>query len=75
MLTPRSDKAEFHLTYRCDLSCAGCNRACFLRPATADMTIDDAQEFLRQAKALGRFPRIMIIGGEPDPAPRSSWIS
>jgi hypothetical protein len=65
--TPKADKAEWHLTYRCDLACVGCNRACFLPgpPATPDMTLADAQEFSDQARALGWFPRIILIGGEP----------
>ncbi len=63
--TPKSEKAEWHLTYRCNLSCASCNRACFLPAQTADMTIDDAREFCRQASELGWKPRIILIGGEP----------
>jgi hypothetical protein len=63
--TPKSDKAEWHLTYRCDLRCAGCNRACFLPPATGDMTLDDAREFCRQAAERNWRPRIVLIGGEP----------
>jgi hypothetical protein len=63
--TPRADKAEWHLSYRCDLSCPGCNRACFLPAQTPDMTLDDAGDFCAQAKALKWCPRIMIIGGEP----------
>jgi hypothetical protein len=63
--TPRANKAEWHLTYRCDLSCACCNRACFLPAQTPDMTLDDAREFCRQADAMRWKPRIMLIGGEP----------
>ena len=63
--TPQAPKAEFHLTYRCDLACSTCNRACFLPAQTPDMTLDDAEEFCRQAKELDWHPRIMIIGGEP----------
>lgn len=63
--TPQSDKAEVHLTYRCELSCACCNRACFLPPQTPDMTLADAHEFCQQARALDWRPRIMLIGGEP----------
>lgn len=63
--TPKSPKAEWHLTYRCTLSCPCCNRACFLPPQTPDMTLDDAKEFCRQAEALSWKPRIMLIGGEP----------
>jgi len=64
-LTPKAPKAEWHLTYRCNLACACCNRACFLPPATEDMTLDDAAEFCRQAAELRWDPRIMLIGGEP----------
>jgi hypothetical protein len=67
--TPKSNKAEWHLTYRCDLACTNCNRACFLPPQTPDMTLDDAREFRRQVESLdpkfNYHPRIIIIGGEP----------
>jgi len=63
--TPKSNEAEWHITYRCDLACPNCNRLCFLPPTTADMTLDDAREFNRQARELGWFPKIVILGGEP----------
>ena len=63
--TPKSDKAEWHLTYACDLACPGCNRGCFLPPQTPGMTLADAEEFCRQADELDYHPRIMLIGGEP----------
>ena len=64
--TPQSGKAELHLGYACDLECAGCNRASFLRkPHTHALTLDDAREFYRQARELNWKPRIVIIGGEP----------
>ena len=34
-------------------------------PATPDMTLDDADEFIRQARELGWTPRIVLVGGEP----------
>ncbi len=64
-LVPRSNLAEWHLTYRCDLECIGCNRACFLPPATPDMTLDDAREFVRQAQELRWAPDVALLGGEP----------
>lgn len=64
---PTSGKAEFHLTYACDLDCSACNRASFLKkPHTRAMTLDDAREFFRQADVLGWRPReITFVGGEP----------
>ena len=66
-LTPKSGKAEFHLTYACDLECAACNRGSFLKkPHTDNMTLDDAREFMRQADALGWRPDLVtLVGGEP----------
>jgi len=65
-LRPTSGKAEFHLTYACDLECMACNRASFLRkPHTEPMTLEDAEEFYRQADELSWKPRIILIGGEP----------
>jgi len=65
-LRPTSGKAEFHLTYACDLECMACNRASFLRtPHTEPMTLEDAEEFYRQADVLAWKPRIILIGGEP----------
>ena len=63
--TPKSNEAEWHITYKCDLNCPNCNRLCFLPPTTRDMTLDDAREFNRQARELGWFPKIVILGGEP----------
>ena len=63
--TPKSNRAEWHITYKCDLACPNCNRLCFLPPTTPDMTLDDAREFVKQAKDLGWSPDIIIIGGEP----------
>lgn len=63
--TPKSNEAEWHITYRCDLACTNCNRLCFLPPTTKDMTLEDAREFNRQARELNWFPRIVILGGEP----------
>ena len=63
--TPKSNEAEWHITYKCDLNCPNCNRLCFLPPTTPDMTLDDAHEFVRQARELNWLPRIVIIGGEP----------
>ena len=64
-LTTKSGFAEIHPTYRCNLSCVGCNRMCFLKPSVPDMTIDDMREFLRQAKELHWSPIIRMVGGEP----------
>lgn len=64
--TPTSNKAEWHLTYECNLSCVNCNRFSFLDDhPTKSMTLADAHEFLRQAKELNWYPSIIIIGGEP----------
>lgn len=74
---PTSGKAELHLTYRCNLTCTACSRESFLTKAhTPDMTIDDLEEFFRQADAIGwkqmpgpgngaEKPRLILIGGEP----------
>ena len=63
--TPKSNEAEWHITYKCDLNCPNCNRLCFLPPTTRVMTLDDAREFNRQARELDWFPKIVILGGEP----------
>lgn len=64
--TPTSGKAELHITYRCNLQCVNCNRASNLRSEhTPDMTVEQVQEFFRQAHELNYNPDIIIIGGEP----------
>lgn len=63
--TPKSNEAEWHITYKCDLNSPNCNRLCFLPPTTPDMTLDDSRGFNRQARELGWFPKIVILGGEP----------
>lgn len=63
---PTSGKAEIHCTYRCSLSCRFCNRNSFLREAhTIDLSVEDLVEFLNQARDLGYYPGIVLIGGEP----------
>ena len=66
-LSPKSGKAEWHLTYACDLECGGCNRGSFLKkPHTPNMTLEDGREFIRQADALGWRPELVtLVGGEP----------
>jgi hypothetical protein len=65
-LSPTSNLAEMHLSYKCNLACKGCNRFVFLsQQHTPDMTVADAEEFFRQAEALDWHPKIALIGGEP----------
>lgn len=64
-MIPRSNIAEWHITYRCNLRCVACNRCCFLGPAAKDMTLDDAEVFVTQCRELGWSPEIRILGGEP----------
>ena len=64
--TPKSGRAEWHLTYKCNLSCGNCNRLSQFKPTTDDMTIDDAKYFIQQCHDIGWIPNeIAIIGGEP----------
>ena len=70
-LRPTSNSAELHLLYACDLECCACTRASFLRkPHTGPMTIEDVEEFFRQARALDWIPGIVITGGEPTMHPQ-----
>ncbi|MBI5478762.1 MAG: radical SAM protein [Deltaproteobacteria bacterium] len=65
-LTPTSNQAEIHLTYRCNLRCKCCNRCAFLDPPhTPDITRADILDFFAQARVLKWQPKILIIGGEP----------
>lgn len=64
--TPKSHKAEIHITYRCSLACRHCNRASYLRrPHTPDMTLAQVARFVEEARALAWYPWIVVIGGEP----------
>lgn len=75
--TPKTGKIEWHITYRCNLTCRACSRCSWMsQPHTRDMTLEDAEECIRQANAIGwkdmpgpgngaEPPRILIIGGEP----------
>lgn len=70
-LLPASNSAEWHLHYGCTLECAACTRASFLRqPHTEPMTLEDAEEFCRQARELDWIPGIVITGGEPTMHPQ-----
>ena len=63
--TPKSNSAEWHITYECDLACIACSRMCMAPPAAPDMTIDDAAIFVQQCLEIGWKPDILILGGEP----------
>ncbi len=67
----RSRAAEIHLTYRCNLDCPGCNRACFIKkPPIPDLTLSTFTNILDQIEELGFSKRLMIIGGEPTLHPK-----
>ncbi len=73
--TPKSGKAELHITYACNLSCTNCNRASYLKnPHSPDMTITDVIEFFSQCIELNWKPDILIIGGEPTMHPQFEEI-
>ena len=59
--------AEIHLTYRCDLACRTCNRACFVKPRIIeDLTIEAFEEFLEDTLLSGMPVKYLILlGGEP----------
>lgn|GEM_PF-1678578 len=63
---PRFDDVALNVTFRCDLACIGCNRACFLKPPIIpDMLVEDVQRVLEEIDAAGvRLRRVRIIGGE-----------
>lgn len=63
--TPKSNLAEWCITYRCNLACRNCCRFCYLPPSTADMTLNDVEEFILQSNELAWRPSIWITGGEP----------
>jgi hypothetical protein len=65
-LDQRRRPAEMHLTYRCDLGCPTCNRACFVQPPVVpDMSLGRFVDTLNQIESLDFVKRLVIIGGEP----------
>lgn len=62
---PHTNLAEWHLTYKCNLRCVGCNRMSAVPNHTPDMTLNDAEQFLEQAKEIDWSPTVILIGGEP----------
>jgi len=63
--TPKTNVAEWHITYNCNLRCVGCNRFVGAKRHAPDMTVQDAHEFIRQAAEMDWQPEIRILGGEP----------
>ena len=60
------NRADVHLTYRCNLSCPSCNRACFSKLKQApDLDIEPFQRFLEESKMLGMEYEVLMVGGEP----------
>jgi len=64
--TPKNNAAEFHITYRCNLRCPGCNRGLSIADIPVpDMTMRDVDSFIEQMLALGKRFTIVLLGGEP----------
>jgi len=60
------NQIEIDITYRCNLSCANCNRSIARAPENLDISIDTIAEFVQvslQKKIHWR--RIRVLGGEP----------
>jgi len=57
-------RLELHPTYRCDLACTNCNRACAIRTDhTPDITVEQWRRCL--ASTPRKATHISIVGGEP----------
>lgn len=60
------NRADVHLTYRCNLSCPSCNRGCFTKLKQApDMNLEIFEKFLSDSKKLNMEYDILLVGGEP----------
>lgn len=58
--------AELHLTYRCNLACCACSRACFHKEGhTRDMSEWTFLNTLDKIEKLGFRKELVYIGGEP----------
>jgi hypothetical protein len=57
---------EIDITYRCNLSCANCNRSCTQAPSRKDLPVSRIETFLAESIAQGiTWERIRLLGGEP----------
>lgn len=57
---------EIDITYRCNLSCANCNRSCTQAPSRTELSVDAIAAFIEQSLARGiQWKRIRLLGGEP----------
>ena len=65
---PSTEKIEIDITYRCNLTCANCNRSVGEGQAKSnlDMTVEQIQTFVEESRAMGRrWKVIKLLGGEP----------
>ena len=65
---PSTEKIEIDITYRCNLSCANCNRSVGEGQAKSnlDMALEQIQAFVDESRAMGRrWKVIKLLGGEP----------
>jgi len=57
---------EIDITYRCNLSCANCNRSCTQVPSRKDLPVSRVVAFIAESIAQGmQWERIRLLGGEP----------
>ncbi|HNV97387.1 MAG TPA: 4Fe-4S cluster-binding domain-containing protein [bacterium] len=57
---------EIDITYKCNLSCANCNRSCSQLKTNESMTIDQIKDFIKQSIERNiKWKKISLVGGEP----------
>lgn len=64
--SPNYNKIEIDITYRCNLSCLGCNRSCSQAPSNDIIDLDVIEHFIQESITLKKeWELINILGGEP----------
>lgn len=57
---------EIDITYRCNLSCANCNRSCTQAPCDMEMSLEAIDAFLGESVTANvQWERVRLLGGEP----------
>jgi hypothetical protein len=71
----RRDRIELDIIWACNLSCAGCSRACDCAPTGEKLSVDQVRRFLDESRARGvKWDSIALMGGEPTLHPQLNEI-
>ena len=69
--TPNKKVIGIEATFRCNLGCNNCDRACGIAPTNDSMTVEQVQKFIEESLSIKhKWTTIGLLGGEPTLHPK-----